>query len=86
MTFDDLTKGAILYVHSKHEDHETCDKEIIKNIRKKNNRLEILTDDEYWYVPLECANDCCRKIRQNQLEVNLCSDYFYFRQIYENNN
>lgn len=84
MTFNDLKKGDILYIYSKHKNTVTYDEAIVKSIRKKNGKLEILTDEEYWYVPEEFENDCCRIIRQGQLEVHLCSDYSYFKEIHEN--
>lgn len=83
MSFNELKKGDALYVFTNFKGRKTTDQEIVKSIRKKNKKLEILTDEEYWYIPEEFENDCCRVIRQGQLEIHLCSDYSYFSEIYE---
>lgn len=63
MNFNDLHKGDVLYIFEKYKNRSNYDEGIIKSVRKKNNKLEILTDDEYWYVPMEFANDCYRIIK-----------------------
>lgn len=84
MGFKDLKKGDTLYIYEKYKTRPIYDEAIVKSIRKKNNRLEILTDDEYWYIPMEFADDCYRIIKQGQLEIHLCSDISYFKEIHEN--
>ncbi|MCH5167457.1 MAG: hypothetical protein J1F35_06130 [Erysipelotrichales bacterium] len=83
MAFKDLKKGDPIYIYSETEDRGNTEIDTIKSIRKKNGKIQILTEDEYWYIPIEYENEVLHIMNLGNLKVHLCSDYMYFREIYE---
>lgn len=83
MTFKELKKGDPIYIYSEIENKGLAETDIIKSIRKKNNKIQILTDDEYWYIPSEYENEVLHIMNLGNLKVHLCSDYMYFQEAYE---
>lgn len=84
MSFKDLKKGDPLCICMLRQGNKTCDIEVIKSIRRKYKKIQILTDDEYWFIPDEYVEDVTHTIIQGDIRIILCSDQAYFKEIYEN--
>lgn len=82
-TFNSLSKGDYIYIQSRNGYTRNNSEEEIKSIRKKKNKIEILTEDEYWYIPIEFGNEYYKQIISGDITIYICSDIEVFKEVIE---